>query len=42
MSTFKNKVRKTIEAIKKNEQVKEGIGIVINALLILILKSVKR
>ena len=42
MSTVKKKLRETYEAIKDNEQVKEGIGIVLNAVLAIILRSVKR
>jgi len=42
MSTLKKKLRKTYENIKDNEQVKEGIGIVLNAVLAILLRSVKR
>jgi len=42
MSTLKKKLRETYETIKDNDQVKEGIGIVLNAVLAILLRSVKR
>ncbi len=42
MSELKTRVRKAVKAIKDNKQVREGIGLVLNAMLAIALRAIAR